>query len=101
MTQRILKHWRDVSLLEVAPIKASMIDPRKVAYRKMYLIAPDHIESGSGRIKNNATAESQKAISGKYFAKKNSVIYTKIRPYLMKAAIVYEDVLCSADMYPL
>lgn len=93
--------WCDANLLEVAPVNARLVDPRKKEYREMFLIAPDHIESGSGRIINKVTAAQQEAISGKYLAKKNSVIYSKIRPYLMKAAITREDVLCSADMYPL
>lgn len=101
MMERKPKNWQDVSLLEIALINASLVDPRKAEYREMILIAPDHIESGSGRIAGKATAAEQSAISGKYLAKKKSVIYSKIRPYLMKAAIVYEDVLCSADMYPI
>ena len=100
MTQAISKYWNDANLLEIAPINASLVDPRKGEYRGMILIAPDHIESGSGRIIEKITAADQRAISGKYLAKRNSVIYSKIRPYLMKAAITYEDVLCSADMYP-
>ncbi len=95
------EHWCYVNLLEIAPINANLVDPRKDEYRGMTLIAPDHIESGSGRILDKVTAVNQGAISGKYLAKKNSIIYSKIRPYLMKAAIIYEDALCSADMYPL
>lgn len=96
-----MQGWKKVNLLEVAQINACLVDPRKNEYRNMVLIAPDHIQSGSGRIVARVTAADQEAISGKYFVKKNSVIYSKIRPYLMKAATVYENVLCSADMYPL
>lgn len=95
------KHWKEVYLLDIAPIVAKLVDPRKEKYRQMILIAPDHIESGCGRVIDKVTAADQAAISGKFLVKKNSVIYSKIRPYLMKAAIAYEDALCSADMYPL
>jgi len=101
MRKTVPDRWRDANLLEIAPINASLVDPRKDKYRDMILIAPDHIESSSGRIVGEVTAADQGSISGKYLAKKNSVIYSKIRPYLRKAAIARRDVLCSADMYPL
>lgn len=94
-------NWREVHLFDVAPIRASLVDPRKPDLANMILVAPDHIESGSGRISQRVSASKQQAISGKFFVKKNSVIYSKIRPYLAKAAIADEAVLCSADMYPL
>lgn len=100
MSKPMLQGWREVGLLEVAPIKARLVDPRKPELNDMILIAPDHIQSGVGRIGEKATAREQGAISGKFYVKKNSVIYSKIRPYLMKAAIADEEVLCSADMYP-
>lgn len=101
MRKTVPEHWRDANLLEIAPINSSLVDPRKDEFKEMILIAPDHIESGSGRIIGEVTAADQGSISGKYLAKKNSVIYSKIRPYLRKAAIARRDVLCSADMYPL
>lgn len=101
MRKTVPGHWRDANLLEIAPINSSLVDPRKDEYKEMILIAPDHIESGSGRIVGEVTAADQGSISGKYLTKKNSVIYSKIRPYLRKAAIARRDVLCSADMYPL
>lgn len=94
------KGWREVGLLDIAPIKARLVDPKLTKLNEMVLIAPDHIQSGSGHIIEKVTAGKQGAISGKYFVRKNSVIYSKIRPYLMKAAIADDDVLCSADMYP-
>jgi type I restriction enzyme S subunit len=90
-----------VRLSEVIKITNGQVDPKQEPYKGMYLLAPNHIESGTGRILERATAESQCAISGKYFVEKGDVVYSKIRPYLMKVAIADQDCLCSADMYPL
>jgi type I restriction enzyme S subunit len=67
----------------------------------MILVAPDHIETGSGRLLRRRTAADQGAISGKYLFKSGDVVYSKIRPYLRKAFLATFDGLCSADMYPL
>lgn len=67
----------------------------------MPLIAPNHIESRSGRLLDVESAREQGVTSGKYFARSGQVIYSKIRPALMKATIAPSDCLCSADMYPL
>ncbi|WP_221624123.1 restriction endonuclease subunit S [Burkholderia contaminans] len=67
----------------------------------MILIAPDHIECGSGRLIQERTASAQAAISGKYLFDSGDIVYSKIRPYLRKATIARFQGLCSADMYPL
>lgn len=67
----------------------------------MPLIAPDHIESATGRLLDVRTAEQQRAISGKYRVDAGDIIYSKIRPYLQKAYLAEFPALCSADMYPL
>ena len=92
--------WEKVSILDVAPITSRLVDPKDEKYNSMILIAPDHIQSGSGQIISRITAREQNAISGKYLVRKGDVIYSKIRPYLMKVCIATEDCLCSADMYP-
>lgn len=95
------ENWNLVSIFDVAPITSRLVDPKDEAYNKMTLIAPNHIQSKSGQIICYETAEEQNAISGKYLVKKCDVIYSKIRPYLMKSTVAAEDCLCSADMYPL
>lgn len=67
----------------------------------MPLVAPDHIESGSGRLLAKQTARDQGAISGKYLFDRGDLVYSKIRPHLRKAVLADFDGLCSADMYPL
>ena len=65
----------------------------------MTLIAPNHIESNSGRVISVETAEEQGADSGKYLVEKGQLVYSKIRPALNKATIASTRALCSADMY--
>lgn len=70
-------------------------------FRSMILVAPDHIESRTGRLLEKRTAFEQHAISGKYFFQSGDIVYSKIRPYLRKAILANFQGLCSADMYPL
>lgn len=93
--------WAVRPLLSTVRIASGQVDPRIEPYKSMTLVAPDHIESGSGRLLVKRTARQLNAISGKYIAKPRDIIYSKIRPYLRKAVIADEPCLCSADMYPL
>ena len=65
----------------------------------MTLIAPNHIETGTGRILSSETAKEQGADSGKYVARRGQLLFSKIRPTLLKSTIAPENCLCSADMY--
>ena len=85
----------------LATINTGQVDPRRAEYRSLVLIAPNHIQSGSGRLLKQETAREQGADSGKYLVKRGQVIYSKIRPNLRKASIAPCDCLCSADMYPI
>ena len=93
--------WRTVRLLDLVTIVSGQVDPRRPEFRDLPLIAPDHLESGTGRLLVVKTAAEQGAISGKYLAEPGDVIYSKIRPYLQKAHVAKFRTLCSADMYPL
>lgn len=93
--------WNVRPLLSTVTIASGQVDPKVEPYRSMILVAPDHVESGTGRLILKKTAEQQNAISGKYLASAGDVIYSKIRPYLRKAVLADEECLCSADMYPM
>ena len=96
------EHWRVARFKSVAMVDGSLVDPRLPEHRDKILIAPNHIErGGTGRLLNSVTADSQGADSGKYCVRRGQIIYTKIRPYLRKAALAPVDCLCSADMYPI
>jgi type I restriction enzyme, S subunit len=93
--------WQLRPLLTAVRVASGQVDPKIEPFRSMTLVAPDHIESGSGRLLQKQTAEAQRAISGKYLFAAGDIVYSKIRPYLRKAILADFDGLCSADMYPL
>lgn len=91
----VRKFSREVAIAE------GQVDPTVDPYASMILIAPNHIESGTGRLLAVETAEEQGAESGKYLAHAGEVVYSKIRPALAKAVLAPSVVLCSADAYPM
>ena len=97
----IPEHWDRPALSQVVRIAEGQVDPQLEPYRSMGLIAPNHIESGTGVLLAMQTAEEQGAISGKYLCGEGDVIYSKIRPALRKVIVSPTRCLTSADMYPL
>ena len=97
----IPKHWTIRKFNRAAEIRGGQVDPRIEPWASTLLIAPNHVESGTGRILQRQTASEQGADSGKYKVRMGEVIYSKIRPYLRKVVIAPTDCLCSADMYPI
>lgn len=99
---QVPEHWPTLKFNHCASIRNGQVDPTISPYNDHILIAPNHIESGTGRILYMQTAEEQGADSGKYICKKGEVIYSKIRPALVKVCLSPENhVICSADMYPI
>jgi len=98
---RIPKAWEMATLVSRVSLPQGQVDPKYSPYCGWLLIAPDHIESETGRLIDRKTATEQGAISGKYMFEAGDVVYSKIRPYLRKAILAKEKGLCSADMYPL
>lgn len=95
------QHWTLRRFKFLARINSGQVDPRREPYRDYVLVAPDHIESGTGKILLEESAREQGAISGKHLVRAGQVMYSKIRPNLRKATIARTDCLCSADMYPI
>jgi len=93
--------WEVVRFSRLVSIAEGQVDPEQEPYTSMPLIAPNHIESGTGRLLKVETAAEQGAVSGKYLFEAGAVVYSKIRPALAKAVTAPVAGLCSADMYPL
>ncbi|MBF8186266.1 restriction endonuclease subunit S [Nonomuraea sp. K274] len=93
--------WPIRRLIDVADLPVGQVDPRSEPYRSRILLAPDHVEPGTGKILKRETAEGQGASSGKYEIQPGDVVFSKIRPALRKVALVDFIGICSADMYPL
>lgn len=93
-------HWDVTSFRWRCSVTSGQVDPRDPEYAILPLIAPDHIESNTGRLLEVTSAEVQGAISGKYYFPEGTLLYSKIRPNLSKVCIAPFAGLCSADMYP-
>ena len=93
--------WEVVRLGDVVTIASGQSDPKAAKFQDSLFVAPDDIETGTGRLINRRTVAEAHAISGKYRFDKFEVLYSKIRPYLMKVYRPHESGLCSADIYPL
>ena len=93
--------WEVVRLGDVVTVASGQSDPKAAKFQGSLFVAPDDIESGTGRLINRRTVAEAHAISGKYRFDKFEVLYSKIRPYLMKVYRPHESGLCSADIYPL
>jgi type I restriction enzyme, S subunit len=95
------EHWGISKFSRVIKIAEGQVDPEQEPYLSMLLIAPNHVESQTGKLIEEETAADQFAESGKYLCQEGDVIYSKIRPALAKATIAPTQCLCSADMYPM
>jgi type I restriction enzyme S subunit len=92
-------HWTISRFSREMDVNGGQVDPRDDPWADVVLVAPNHIESGTGRIVGRETAREQGADSGKYVANAGQILYSKIRPTLNKVAVAAEDCLTSADMY--
>lgn len=86
---------------EICRIDSPLVDPRENEYAEKLHIGGANIESKTGRLMALQTARQEGLKSGKFPFQKGMVLYSKIRPNLMKVARPDFDGLCSADMYPL
>ena len=94
-------NWGVLPLKRCCRIPNGLVDSTVGRNAALPLIAPNHIQSGTGRLLELETADDQGAISGKYHFVEGTVLYSKIRPALRKACVAPFEGLCSADMYPI
>lgn len=87
----------------VFDIVRGQVDPMDPPYRDLPHVAPDCVESGTGRLLLNRVKTPRELClaSGKYHFKTKQVLYSKIRPNLRKVALPSFEGTCSADMYSL
>jgi type I restriction enzyme, S subunit len=93
--------WIERSLGAVCAITSTLVDPRKPEFLDLTHVGAGNIESKTGAFVELKTARQEGLISGKFLFDESMVLYSKIRPYLMKVARPDFSGLCSADMYPL
>jgi type I restriction enzyme, S subunit len=90
--------WEWAEFRDVAEVVSRLVDPSD--HQDAPHIAPNHIESGTGRLLGYTTIANDKMTSSKHRFYPGQILYSKIRPYLCKAVMVDFGGLCSADMYP-
>jgi type I restriction enzyme S subunit len=93
--------WVEKKLSDVCAITSTLVDPRKKEFLELTHVGAGNIESQTGAFVDLKTAREEGLISGKFLFDDSMVLYSKIRPYLMKVARPNFNGLCSADMYPL
>ncbi len=93
--------WVKKKLSEACAITSTLVDPRKKEFLDLNHVGAGNIEPKTGILVDLKTAREECLISGKFRFNESMVLYSKIRPYLMKVARPEFDGLCSADMYPL
>lgn len=93
--------WVEKSFSEICEISSALVDPRDDQYADMLHVGGANIESKTGGLIELKTAREEGLISGKFAFDETMVLYSKIRPYLMKVARPDFQGLCSADIYPL
>ncbi len=93
--------WVEKKLEDVCEITSMLVDPRKEEFLDLTHVGAGNIVSQTGTFVELKTAREEALISGKFPFDDSMVLYSKIRPYLMKVARPDFNGLCSADMYPL
>ena len=93
--------WVEKHLGDVCAITSRLVDPRKDEFIDLTHVGAGNIESQTGVFVELKTAREEELISGKFLFDESMVLYSKIRPYLMKVSRPHFSGLCSADMYPL
>ncbi len=93
--------WVERSFSEVCEISSTLVDPRQEEYLEQIHIGGANIEAKTGKLLELRTAREENLISGKFIFDESMVLYSKIRPYLMKVVRPDFKGLCSADIYPL
>jgi type I restriction enzyme, S subunit len=91
--------WAWVRFEEAANIAQNLVAPSKVL--DLPHIAPNHIGSGNRQLLPYSTVRADTVISPKQRFYPGQILFTKIRPYLLKSVLVDFEGVCSADMYPL
>lgn len=94
------KGWIKKPLSELVVIDAPLVDPNNDKHENLLHYGPDRISKDTGQLLPALTAKEDMLISKKFLCDDRHILYSKIRPYLNKVALVKEKCLCSADVYP-
>ena len=90
-----------VPLSRYCRVDGGLVDPTGEGQRDRPHVGTDRIVSGTGDLIGVQSASEDGVTSGKFEFSERHVVYSKIRPNLMKVAMPTFSGLCSADAYPL
>ena len=90
-----------VPLSRYCRVDGGLVDPTGEGQRDRPHVGTDRIASGTGDLIGVQSASEDGVTSGKFEFSERHVVYSKIRPNLMKVAMPTFSGLCSADAYPL
>lgn len=93
--------YAESKMSDVCEITSKLVDPKESEYLDLPHIGAGNMISMTGELVDVKTAREEGLISGKFVFDSSMVLYSKIRPYLMKACRPEFVGLCSADVYPL
>jgi type I restriction enzyme, S subunit len=93
--------WIEKKLEEICTITSKLVDPRQLEFIDLPHVGAGNMSYLTGELIDVKTAREEELISGKFIFDETMVLYSKIRPYLMKACRPDFKGLCSADVYPL
>ncbi len=93
--------WVPMPMNEAIEINNKLIDPTLHEFSQLPHISGENIEKGTCRLLPWRTAEADGVKSNNYHFGPNTILYSKIRPYLRKAVFVDFSGVCSADIYPI
>lgn len=93
--------WEVRLLGDVCLIDSRLVDPKQDEFADLPHIGAGNMVSKSDQLVDVLTAREEGLISNKYTFDSTMVLYSKIRPYLMKVSRPDFVGLCSADVYPL
>lgn len=87
--------------LDIVKINSKLVDPKLDQFSDLIHVGAANIVSNTGELIDLKTAKEENLISGKFIFESDTILYSKIRPYLKKVAKSNFGGLCSADVYPL
>jgi type I restriction enzyme, S subunit len=94
-------NWNKMPMPEAIAINDRQVDPTLPQYSSLPHISGENIQSKTCKLLPYQTAEQDEVKSSNYLFSPNSILYSKIRPYLQKAVFVDFQGVCSADIYPI
>lgn len=95
-----MNNLRMVKLGDIVSITPTSVTPDKTMADLPH-VGSDSISSWTGTINGWRTIEEDNAVSSKYIFDTGDILYSKIRPYLNKVAIVNFGGLCSTEILPI